>query len=51
LDILNVAILTVSSKGAMGEREDRSSAEIEAILSKHGYNVIEKTIVPDDKKG
>jgi len=50
VDILNVAILTVSSKGAMGEREDRSSSEIEAILSKHGYNVIEKTIVPDNKE-
>lgn len=41
-------IITLSDKGAAGEREDRSGAVIEEILEKHGYEVAGKTLLPDD---
>ncbi len=41
-------ILTLSDKGARGEREDRSAGVIEEILKEHGYEVAEYRIIPDD---
>ncbi|HAI85573.1 MAG TPA: molybdenum cofactor biosynthesis protein [Firmicutes bacterium] len=47
LDPVRVAVLTVSDKGARGEREDSSGAEIERIISRIGA-VVERKVVPDE---
>lgn len=41
-------ILTLSDKGARGEREDRSAGVIRDILENHGYEVKEYQIIPDE---
>lgn len=43
-----VGIVTVSDKGAAGEREDRSGPMIESLLDKEQYQVTEYIIVPDE---
>ena len=47
LDPVRVAVLTVSDKGARGEREDSSGAEIERIISRIGA-VVERKVAPDE---
>jgi molybdopterin adenylyltransferase len=42
------AIITVSDKGAKGEREDRSGAVLFDLLLKEGYQVICRIVVPDE---
>ncbi len=42
-------ILTVSDKGAAGEREDKSGAAIREILEACGYSIERYAIVPDEK--
>ncbi len=46
---MKVGILTVSDKGARGEREDRSGAAIREIMTAAGYEVARTAIVPDEK--
>jgi len=46
---IRAGVLTVSDKGSRGEREDESGAAVEAMIRGHGYSVIRKDIVPDDK--
>lgn len=44
-----VGILTVSDRGARGEREDRSGPAIaEALAAEPCYEVVERAIVPDE---
>lgn len=43
-----VGILTLSDKGARGEREDLSVKVIEEILKGYDYEVAEYRIIPDD---
>jgi molybdenum cofactor synthesis domain-containing protein len=45
---INVAIITISDKGASGCREDVSGPTIERVLGGDTYNVCERKIVPDD---
>ena len=42
------AWITLSDKGAAGEREDRSGPLIGEILTEAGYDVIEGLLIPDD---
>lgn len=42
------AWITLSDKGAAGEREDRSGPLIGEMLSKAGYDVIEGLLIPDE---
>lgn len=42
------AVITVSDKGARGERADESGPAAAEILEKAGYEVVETVIVPDD---
>ncbi len=42
------AIITVSDKGAKGEREDESGPAAAALLKKAGYEVVETLILPDE---
>lgn len=41
-------IVTLSDKGAAGEREDKSGAVIREILEANGYEVVSQTLLPDD---
>jgi len=43
-----IAVLTVSDKGSRGEREDLSGQAIEELISKHGWQVVAREIVPDE---
>lgn len=45
-----VAVVTLSDKGAKGEREDLSGPAIVEMVTKFGYEVIETLIIPDDQK-
>jgi molybdenum cofactor synthesis domain-containing protein len=45
---MKVGILTVSDKGAKGEREDRSGPAIREIVEAAGGQVIRTRIIPDD---
>ena len=45
---MKAAILTLSDKGARGEREDRSGPALEAWLAERGVTVLHTEIVPDD---
>ena len=42
------AVITVSDKGARGEREDTSGPNLCAILLEHGFDVVHTAIVPDE---
>lgn len=43
------AVITLSDKGAKGEREDKSGPLIVEMLSEAGYNVVETILLPDEK--
>jgi molybdenum cofactor synthesis domain-containing protein len=44
-----VAIITLSDKGATGEREDVSGGIIREIAEGSGYTVVEKKLLPDEQ--
>jgi molybdenum cofactor synthesis domain-containing protein len=44
------AVVTVSDKGAAGEREDRSGAVVREVLEAAGIEVARQEIVPDDRE-
>lgn len=44
-----VAILTVSTKGALGERDDESGRVAREMLENAGFEVVERLIVTDDR--
>lgn len=43
------AVITVSDKGARGEREDTSGPSLCRILEQEGYEVVYTTIIPDEE--
>jgi len=45
---MKVGVLTVSDKGAKGEREDRSGPAIREIIESAGGEVVRTRVVPDD---
>jgi len=46
---MKIGILTVSDKGARGEREDRSGPAIREIMEAAGGEVVRARIVPDEQ--
>jgi molybdenum cofactor synthesis domain-containing protein len=46
--VIRVAVLTVSTRGAAGERKDASGDLIEKWARDHGYEVAARGLVPDD---
>ena len=44
------AVITVSDKGARGERVDTSGPAVRAMLEDAGYSVVHGAIVPDERK-
>lgn len=47
---IKATIMTASDSGYAGEREDKTTKVVEEILSMHGYEVVEKKLLPDDRK-
>ena len=45
-----VAVLTVSTKGARGEREDESGRAAQELLVAAGFDVVDRAIVTDDRR-
>jgi len=45
---LTAAVVTLSDKGAAGEREDKSGAIIKEMLTDAGYDVKEVVLLPDE---
>ena len=43
------AILTISDKGARGEREDKSGPVLCELAAEHGYQAVYTAIIPDEK--
>ncbi|MCD8361881.1 MAG: MOSC domain-containing protein [Lachnospiraceae bacterium] len=43
------AVITLSDKGAAGEREDRSGPEVERLLTEAGYEVVETLLLADEQ--
>ncbi len=48
---MRVAILTVSTRGAAGEREDTSGDAIASWAERCGYEVVARAVVPDETAG
>jgi len=48
--MFTVGILTISDKGAAGERQDKSGAVIHEILSGIDVGIVNYAIVPDEKE-
>lgn len=47
--IIRVAILTVSDRSSRGERADASGPALAALIQAQGWQVINTSIVPDDR--
>ena len=47
---ISAGILTISDKGARGLREDESGKTVLRILEGHGFKVVNRDIVPDDRQ-
>jgi molybdopterin adenylyltransferase len=48
--MFTVGILTISDKGAVGERQDKSGEAIHGILSGINISIVNYAIVPDEKE-
>ena len=49
--MFSVAIITLSDKGARGEREDKSGPLIRRMMEEAGYRVAEELLLSDDGEG
>lgn len=49
--MLTAAIITLSDKGARGEREDVSGAVIREMLTQAGYEITRQLLLNDDREG
>lgn len=47
---MRAAVITVSDKGAHGERVDTSGPALQEMLRDAGYEVVYTTIIPDEKE-
>jgi molybdopterin adenylyltransferase len=45
---IRAGILTISDKGAKGQREDESGKAVLRLLEGHGFEVVNRDIVPDN---
>ena len=49
-EMFTAGILTISDKGAVGERQDKSGEAIHEILSGMGVHIVNYDIIPDEKE-
>lgn len=50
MEVIRVAILTASDKGARGEREDKSAEVIRELVERIGGQVVAYAVVPDERE-
>lgn len=50
MGMFTAAVITVSDKGYIGQREDTSGPNLVRILQENDYDVVYTTIVPDDRQ-
>jgi molybdenum cofactor synthesis domain-containing protein len=48
--MFTVGVLTISDKGAAGERQDKSGQAIRQIFSRMDVRIVNSDIIPDDKE-
>ena len=48
--MITAAVITISTKGAKGERVDTSGPNLVKMLESDGYSVKYTSIIPDDKE-
>jgi len=48
--VIKFGVLTISDRSARGERPDASGPALEATIIAHGWEVIDKHILPDDQQ-
>ena len=46
----NAAVITISDKGYLGQREDTSGPNLVRILTEKGFEVTNTAIIPDDRE-
>src|SRR4030042_1225228 len=46
---MKIGILTISDKGARGEREDRSGPAIREMMEAAGWKIVQAKIAPDEQ--
>ena len=46
----NAAVITISDKGYLGQREDTSGPNLVRILTERGFDVTYTAIIPDDRE-
>lgn len=51
MQMYKAAIITLSDKGARGEREDVSGQVIRELLTEGGYEIAEQLLLSDDREG
>jgi molybdenum cofactor synthesis domain-containing protein len=47
---IKAGVLTISDKGSKGERKDESGELIVRMLEEQGFSILNKKIVPDDRR-
>lgn len=47
---LTACILTASDSGYSGDREDKTTGVVKEILLRYGYDILDTTVLPDDKE-
>jgi len=47
---MKAVVITVSTKGYLGEREDKSGPALKARLEKIGFTVTKQLLLPDDRE-
>ena len=47
---IKAGVLTISDKGSQGKRRDESGEAAAKILQAQGFSVLEKKIIPDDRR-
>jgi molybdenum cofactor synthesis domain-containing protein len=45
---MTLALVTISDRGSKGEREDTSGKVLEDRLHKEGYEIVHRTVIPDE---
>lgn len=48
--MLSAGVITASDKGSKGEREDISGSIINEMLKNKGYEVVKRSVLPDDRQ-
>jgi len=46
--MIRIALLTISDRSSRGERPDASGPALQTALANHGWQIIQKGLIPDD---